>query len=164
VSAPALGADASAIAGLPAAGDDFIARALRLSGARRSDLIGVAGPDGLSAIVRLCQCGFQNAEYAWRATCQVADRPRDLLLLAGRMDAEALGRTVRLTARLLRDGGLLVAELARPEDQAVIGPALATLGRSAGAIEAAEGLVAVSAVRRRPRARARCDQAEPPDR
>ncbi len=133
-------------------GDDFIAKALRLSGVRKSDLISVAGPDGLTAIVRLCQAGFQNAEYAWRATCVVADRPRDLLLLAGRMDAEALGQTVRLTARLLRDGGLLVAELARPEDQAVLGPALATLGRCAGAIEVSEGLVAVSAVRRRPRA------------
>ena len=147
------GGDPDAAAGV--GGDDFVAKALRLSGARKSDLVSVAGPDGLSAIVRLCQAGFQNAEYAWRATCVVADRPRDLLLLAGRMDAEALGRTVRLTARLLREGGLLVAELARPEDDAVIVPALAAQGRCAGTRAVSDTLVAARVIRRRPRAAAR---------
>ena len=146
VNASSQGADPDAAAGV--GGDDFVAKALRLSGARKSDLVSVAGPDGLAAIVRLCQAGFQNAEYAWRATCVVADRPRDLLLLAGRMDAEALRRTVGLTARLLREGGLLVVELARPEDEAVIVPALAAQGRCAGTREVSDTLVAARVIRR----------------
>jgi hypothetical protein len=136
----------------PGASEDFIARALRLAGARRGDLISVAGPAALPAMLRLCEAGFQHVECAWRATCTIADGPRQLLLVVGPMDAEGLGRTVRLTARLLREGGLLVAELAREEDASAIEPALAALGRRGSSNGAAEGLVAMRAVSRAPAA------------
>jgi hypothetical protein len=153
VSPASTGASSIAAASSAVTADDFVEHfidgALWLAGARKTDLIAVAGPKALEAMALLCRRDFDHVEYAWRATCVVADRPRDLLLLAGRMDAEALGRTVRLTARLLREGGLLVAELARPEDEAVIVPALAAQGRCAGTREVSDTLVAARVIRRR---------------
>jgi hypothetical protein len=131
----------------PIAGDEFVDRALRLAGARTSDLICVAGPGALPAMLRLCRYGFENAECAWRATCAVADRPRDLLLLAGESNAQALARTVRLVSRVLRDGGLLVAQLAAADHASVIAPALTSIGRCAVAIGGLRDLAAIRVIR-----------------
>ncbi|HTO82124.1 MAG TPA: hypothetical protein VMQ73_07810 [Methylomirabilota bacterium] len=134
----------------PMSGDEFVDRALRLAGAKTSDLICVAGPGALPAMLRLCRYGFENAECAWRATCAVADRPRDLLLLAGESNAQALARTVRLVSRVLRDGGLLVAQLTAADHAAVIAPALASVGRCSIAIGELRDLVAVRVLRWEP--------------
>ena len=62
------------------------------------------------------------------------------------MDPE---RAVPEIARVLRDGGLLVAELAAAEDASAISPALAAVGRCGVTSGAAPGLVAMRVVRRR---------------
>jgi hypothetical protein len=139
---------ANIASGAPMPGDEFVDRALRLAGARTSDLVCVAGPGALPAMLRLCRYGFENAECAWRATCAVADRPRDLLLLAGESNAQALARTVRLVSRVLRDGGLLVAQLAAADHASVIAPALASVGRCAVAIGDLRGLAAIRVLKR----------------
>jgi hypothetical protein len=100
-------------------------------------------------MLTLCRAGYEEAECVWRATSVLADRPRDLLLLVGPMDRETLGLNVRRTARLLREGGLLVAELATPQDTAIIAAALESQGRCVWESEVAGSLVAARVTRRR---------------
>ncbi len=114
--------------------DAVVQHAIRLASADTGDLVAVAGPDGLQAMISLCRAGFDRVECAKRATCAGADEACDLLLIVGPMTAEALADAIRRTARLVRDGGRLVVQLSSAEAQAVIAPALASVGlRASGA-------------------------------
>jgi hypothetical protein len=108
--------------------DQVVQRALFLSSAQRQDLISVAGPDGLAAMVSLCRAGYERVECARQATCSGADEACDLLLIVGPMGAEELADTVRRTARMLREDGVLVAQLAGAAQEAIVRPALAAEG------------------------------------
>ena len=108
--------------------DQVVRRALFLSSAQKQDLISVAGPDGLAAMVSLCRAGYERVECARQATCAGADEACDLLLIVGPMEVDELAETIRRTARLLRDGGVLVAQLAGAAQEAVVRPALAAGG------------------------------------
>jgi hypothetical protein len=112
--------------------EQVVQRARRLAAADTGDLVAVAGPDGLRAMVSLCRAGFDRVECAKQATCAGADEACDLLLIVGPMTAEALTDTIRRTGRLLRDGGRLIVQLADGEAQRVIAPALASVGLGAG--------------------------------
>lgn len=110
---------------------EIVARAVRLAAADKGDLIGVAGPDGLAAMVSLCRAGFDRVECATKATCAGADEGCEVLLIVGPMSCEALAETIRRTARLMCDGGRLVVQLPGAEALGVIAPALASVGLSA---------------------------------
>jgi hypothetical protein len=66
--------------------------------------------------------------FARQATCASADEACDLQFVVGPMDAPALADTLRRTARLVRDDGLLIVQLAGPAEEAAIRPALAAAG------------------------------------
>jgi hypothetical protein len=108
--------------------DQVVQRALFLASVRKQDLISVAGPDGLAAMVSLCRAGYERVECARRATCAGADEACDLLLIVGPMEADELAETIRRTVRLLRNDGALVMQLAGPAQEAVVRPALASGG------------------------------------
>jgi hypothetical protein len=115
--------------------DAIVERAVRLASVDGSDLVAVAGPDGLAAMISLCRAGFDRVECATKATCGGADEACDLLLIVGPMTGEALAETIRRTARLMRDGGRLVVQLPGAEALGVIAPALAGVGlRASGAV------------------------------
>jgi hypothetical protein len=108
--------------------NEVVHRALYLASARKEDLIDVAGPDGLAAMVALCRAGYERVECARQSTCGGADEGGDLLLIMGRMDPGALAATVRRTARLLRDDGVMVVQLGGADEAAIVRPALAAAG------------------------------------
>jgi hypothetical protein len=108
--------------------EQVVQRALFLSSAQKGDLISVAGPDGLAAMISLCRAGYERVECARQATCAGADEACDLLLIVGPMAADELADTIRRTARLLRDGGVLIAQLSGAAEEAVVRPALAARG------------------------------------
>jgi hypothetical protein len=112
--------------------EQVVRRALVLSSAHQEDLISVAGPDGLAAMICLCREGFERVECARQATCIGADEASDLLLIVGPMTAGALADTLHRTARLLRDDGLLIVQLAGAAQEAAIRPALASCGLASG--------------------------------
>jgi hypothetical protein len=70
-------------------------------------------------------------ECARQATCNGADEAADLLFVVGPMTPEELGGTVRRTARLLRDDGVLIAQLSAAGDDAVLRAALTRAGLEA---------------------------------
>ena len=108
--------------------EQVVQLALFLSSAQKQDLIAVAGSDGLEAMVGLCRAGYERVECARQATCAGADEACDLLLIVGAMEAEELADTIRRTARLLRDGGVLIAQLSGSAEEAIVRPALAARG------------------------------------
>ena len=108
--------------------EQVVQRALALAHVGAGELVTVAGPDGLAAMVSLCRAGFERVECARRATCGGADEDCALLLIAGQMTPDALAETVRATARLLHDDGLLVVQLSADGDDAVVRSALASRG------------------------------------
>ena len=108
--------------------EQIVRKSLSLAHADRQCLVSVAGPDSLAAMISLCRDGFDHVECARQATCSSADEMSDVLLIAGRQSAAELGEVVRRTCRLLRDGGVLVAQLEQPADDAVIRAALGERG------------------------------------
>jgi|HubBroStandDraft_1064217.scaffolds.fasta_scaffold149433_1 hypothetical protein len=128
-----------------------VSRALRLSGAHKDELIDVAGPDGLAAMITLCREGYERVEFARQATCCGADEQGDLLLIAGPLSAAALADTIRRTARLLRDGGRLVVQLSGAEAEAVVRTALLAAGFETGfsVVDRSAGRLVMHEVHRR---------------
>jgi hypothetical protein len=108
--------------------DEVVRRAIFLASINKDDLVCVAGPHGLDAMVGLCRAGYERVECAVRATCGGADEACDLLLIAGPMKAQALAEIVGKTGRLLRDGGVLIVQPTQFGDEDAIRPALAALG------------------------------------
>jgi hypothetical protein len=104
-----------------------VERAIRLAAAHIDDQVSVAEPDGLTTMVSLCREGFDSVECARRATCAGADEESDVLLIVGAMTGVEVADTVRRTARLVRDGGRLVVQLARTADAAGVRDALASM-------------------------------------
>ncbi|MGA0601891.1 hypothetical protein ACO2Q3_14385 [Caulobacter sp. KR2-114] len=127
-----------------------VERAIALSAAHPTDLVSVAGPDGLAAMVALLRAGFERVECARQATCRGADEASDVLLIVGALSATELAALVARTARLLKDGGTLVVQLDRPAVDAPLRAALAATGFVAGppVIDRACGCLAVRQVRR----------------
>jgi len=111
--------------------EKIVQRALLLASIHRKDLISAAGPDGLAAMVSLCRAGYERVECARQATCVGADEQSDFLLILGRMTASDLADVIRRTARLLRDGGVLIIQVTGAGDEAAIRPALAAAGLEA---------------------------------
>lgn len=130
--------------------EQVVGRALQLASARPSDLIVVAGPDGMKAMVALCRAGFERVEFACQSTCVGADEPADLLLIVGPMDPAALREAVRRTARVLRDEGVVVAQLTGPAAESAVKPALQTCGLQSDftVIDRACGRLVLNRVRR----------------
>jgi hypothetical protein len=115
--------------------EQVVQRALRLARIDKADLVAVAGPDGLQAMISLCRAGFDRVECAKQATCAGADEACDLLLIVGPQSPEALADTIRRTGRLLKDGGLLIIQFVDAAAQRVIAPALISAGlRASGAV------------------------------
>src|SRR5271168_5108285 len=92
-----------------AGGEDPLQRMLRLAGIDRSRTVSVAGPGGLEIMVALCRAGWDRVECALQATCLGADESSDLLILAG--PGDKFGALTARTAGLLRDGGIIAANL-----------------------------------------------------
>jgi hypothetical protein len=93
---------------------------ISLAHADRRGRVSVAGPSGLEVMIGLCREGFDRVECAWQATCSSADEASDVLLITGRLAADQLEAVLRRTCRLLRDGGVLVVQLARSGDDATV--------------------------------------------
>ena len=130
--------------------EQVVRRALFLAGVQKEDLISVAGPDGLAAMVSLCRLGYERVECARQATCYGADEGADLLLIVGPMAPDELVQTIGRTARLLKDGGVLIAQLVGPAEEAAIRPTLAKLGFEAqfSLIDRSAGRLVTHTVRR----------------
>jgi hypothetical protein len=100
--------------------EQLVSKSISLAHADRQGRVSVAGPDGLAAMVSLCRDGFDHVECARQATCSSADEPSDVLLVAGRLSVDELAAVLRRTCRLLRDGGVLVVQLATPSDDQTV--------------------------------------------
>ncbi|HEY2050566.1 MAG TPA: hypothetical protein VGH03_14580 [Caulobacteraceae bacterium] len=121
---------------------------LKLLGVGPGQAVGVAGPGSLEIMVALCRAGWARVECALQATCAGADETSDLLILTG--PPERLGALTAKTARLLRDGGVLLAFLDHPEDDAPIRAALLGKGLSvtASVLDSRTGCVIAHRVER----------------
>jgi hypothetical protein len=109
--------------------EQVVRRAIFLAGVDQHDLVTVAGPDALMAMISLCRAGYERVECARQATCSCADEASDLLLVVGPLAADGLAGLVRRTAGLVRDGGSLVVQLTGPEGEARLPAAIAAAGR-----------------------------------
>ena len=107
-------------------------RLLRLAGAKPSDRICVAGPQGLAAMLSLCHMGFAEACCLGREACPGGETPCDVLLVTGPMTPDALVATLSHALPRLKDGGVLAAHEGGLDDDALIQKTLAAAGRSAG--------------------------------
>jgi hypothetical protein len=99
---------------------------LHLLGIRPGQSVGVAGPGSLDVMVALCRAGWERVECALQATCAGADETSDLLILTG--PPGSFGALAARTAKLLKDGGVLVAVIERVEDDVAIRAALMAKG------------------------------------
>lgn len=108
--------------------EQIVQRSVCLAGADRRRRVSVAGPDSLAAMISLCRDGFDQVECARQATCSSADEASDVLLVAGRMSTAELAGVLERTCRLLRDGGVLVVQLARPGDDRIVRAVLKARG------------------------------------
>jgi precorrin-6B methylase 2 len=109
--------------------DDRQARRLiNLSRAGRTDGISVAGPKALDVLSLLCRHDFERAACARQATCAAADDASDVLILAGLIAHQDLPALLERTLRLLRDGGVLVLQLADLEADLALQTLLSQLG------------------------------------
>ena len=104
-----------------AADGALLPRALQRAGVAKADLIRVAGPSALAAMLWLCRHGYDQVGYL-RAGAPVAADEADALLVAQTCSLEALDRLLEGGVRL-REGGVLIVQT--PEHQA---------RRSAGAV------------------------------
>ncbi len=131
--------------------EQVVERALFLARAGKDELIDVAGPDGLAAMVSLCRAGYARVELARQATCGGADEAGDVLLIVGPMSAEALAATIVRTTRLLRDDGALIVQLADAGAESAVGPALTRAGFEATftLVDRAAGRLVLHRLRRR---------------
>ena len=103
-------------------------RMLRLAGARTDQSVAVAGPASLPVLVGLCRKGYERVACARTATCGGADGRSDVLFLSGPCTGAALAETLGRTARLLRDGGVIVVHEAGLNDDLVLADRLHVLG------------------------------------
>jgi hypothetical protein len=120
--------------------EQIVRKSATLAHADRGQRVSVVGPDSLAAMISLCRDGFDHVECARQSTCTCADEASDVLLVAGFMSTGDLADLLRRTCRLLRDGGVLVVQLQRPADDAVVRSVL----RAAG-MQATSTLIDVSA-------------------
>jgi hypothetical protein len=121
---------------------------LQLLGVNPGQAVGVAGPGSLEVMISLCRAGWERVECALQATCAGADDTSDLLILSG--PPEALGALTARTAKLLKDGGVLVATLSRVEDDVPIRAALLAKGMTIlqTTLDTSSGLVVAHRVAR----------------
>lgn len=110
--------------------EQIVRKSVYLANADRGQRVSVVGPDSLAAMISLCRDGFDHVECARQSTCTCADEASDVLLVAGPLSPDELADLLRRTCRLLRDGGVLVVQLRRPADDAVVRSALAVAGMS----------------------------------
>jgi hypothetical protein len=106
----------------------LVDRMLHLAGAHADQTVSVAGPASLAALIALCRQGFDRVSCARQATCQGADEASDVLMISGPCTAQALTDVLGRTARLLKDGGVLVVHEADLDDDQLIRATLAGLG------------------------------------
>ncbi len=107
----------------PVSVEDVIRRAIWLGRLRANQSVSVAGPDGLEAMLALCRAGFEQVTYARGAGGFL--EAGEALLIAGPMSRRDLAASLAASGRVLRHGGVLVAQLAHPADDAVVREALA---------------------------------------
>jgi hypothetical protein len=112
--------------------EQIVRKSVILAKADKAQHISVAGPDSLAAMIALCRAGFDHVECARQATCAGADEASDVLLVVGPQPPQALAGLLARTCRLLRDGGVLVAQLEAAGDAAVIRQALEQSGMRVG--------------------------------
>ncbi|HEX4196828.1 MAG TPA: hypothetical protein VHZ26_05255 [Caulobacteraceae bacterium] len=112
--------------------EQIVRKSIILARADKAQHVTVAGPDSLAAMVALCRAGFDHVECARQATCACADEVSDVLLVVGPQPPRALADLLARTCRLLRDGGVLVAQLEAPGDAAAVRRALEQSGRRVG--------------------------------
>ena len=108
--------------------EQIVQKSVYLANADKRQLVTVAGPDSLAALVSLCREGFDHVKCARQATCRCADGVSDVLLLTGLMATEELTAVLERTCRLVRDGGVLVVQLQRPGEDANVRAVLKTRG------------------------------------
>jgi hypothetical protein len=99
--------------------EEIVRQSVALANIDRHQLVSVAGPGSLAAMVSLCRDGFEHVECARQATCSCADQASDVLLVVGLMPADELAAVLRRTCRLLRDGGVLVVQRPRSNEDTV---------------------------------------------
>ncbi len=107
----------------------LVDRMLHLAGADAGQAVSVAGPASLAALIALCRKGFDKVSCARQATCQGADEASDVLLISGPCSSQALADVLGRTARLLKDGGVLVVHEHDLDDDQLIRGTLEGLGR-----------------------------------
>lgn len=108
--------------------EQIVEKSITLANADKTQRIGVAGPDGLTAMTALCRKGFDHVEYVRRATCHCADEASDVLLIAGLMQPEDLRALIIGACHLLNDGGALVVQLGSRGEDALVRAALTAAG------------------------------------
>ncbi|MBN9318955.1 MAG: hypothetical protein J0I28_04625 [Caulobacterales bacterium] len=92
---------------------------------RRSSLIRVTGPSGLSALLWLCRHGFEQVGYQ-RAGFGPSEQP-DALLVAHTCDAAALEHLL-VAGPHVHDGGVLIFQCAVPISAGLVAHLLETYG------------------------------------
>ncbi len=102
-------------------------RMLRLAGAGPQSAVCVAGRGAVDLLVKLCRDGFARVECLRQATCACADGSADVLVIPGGLATESLVSVLLRTARVLRDGGVLVLRLDEIDDDCAVQAALAGL-------------------------------------
>jgi hypothetical protein len=108
----------------PVSVDDLVRRAVWLGRLSPNQSVSVAGPDGLEAMLALCRAGFDQVVYGRGGFLEAGDA----LLIAGPMRRGDLAAALAASSRVLRHGGVLVAQLAHPADDTVVREALTAQG------------------------------------
>lgn len=102
---------------------DVVRRAVWLGRLSAAQSVSVAGPDGLEAMLALCRAGFDQVTYSCGSGGFA--EASDALLITGPMSRRDLAASLAASGRVLRHGGVLVAQLGHPADDAVVREALA---------------------------------------
>ena len=131
--------------------EQIVQKSIHLAHADKDQLISVAGPDSLEAMISLCRSGFVRVECARQATCRGADGASETLLVVGLMSAQDLASVLQRTCRLLRDGGTLVVQLQKSKDDAIVRSALNGRGMrvTSTLVDVSAGFLATHDVERR---------------
>ena len=100
---------------------------IRLSRARKADLIAVSGPSGLELLGALFRSGYEQVVCA-ASGFPSAHEQVDALLMAGHHSVEAMTQVLRRLAPHLKEGAVLACELPSFEDDRQVELCLCSLG------------------------------------
>lgn len=107
-----------------ATAEQVVELSTQLARTARHGRLGLAARAGLDVLVTLRRHGLEPVKRARQAACGGADDGGDLLLVAGSLSLGELSAALERACPLLRDGGVLVVELALPREGHAVWPDL----------------------------------------